>query len=79
MNMLVLQSGSSAIVLRAEDLVAQHPHFRGRTGQFDFECADGVLIVRGRVPTYYLKQLLQSTLQQLDDVCRLDCRVDVSP
>ena len=72
-----LQTTTSAVVQTARDLLARHPHFRGRSEQFEFECADGVLIVRGRVPTYYLKQLLQHTLQQMSGVQRIDCRVDV--
>lgn len=43
------------------------------------ECAfdRGVLRLRGRVPTYYLKQLLQSRLADIDGVDWIDNEVDV--
>lgn len=66
-----------AVISSAHDLIAQHPHFRGRAEMFEFECRENVLVVRGCVPTFYLKQLLQNTLKQLDGVERVDNRVDV--
>ena len=58
-------------------LLARHPHFQGRSSLFEFECDENVLIVRGAVPTFYLKQLLQSALTRIDGVDRIDNRVDV--
>ena len=58
-----LQLNASSIAQRAQELVAQHPHFRGRVQLFEFEFADGVLVIHGRVSTFYLKQLLQHTVQ----------------
>jgi hypothetical protein len=63
---------------RARDLVAQHPHFYGRAEVFEFECSGDVLVVSGRVPTFYLKQLLQDALKKLEGVRRVDNRVDVA-
>lgn len=68
---------SSIVASRARDLIAQHAHFRGRAGAFEFECAGDVLVIRGCVPTFYLKQLLQDALKQLPGVLRIDNRVDV--
>jgi hypothetical protein len=48
-------------------------YFRRVTLQFQ----DGVLTLRGRVPTFYLKQLLQSWLKDLDGVREIDNQVDV--
>jgi hypothetical protein len=42
-----------------------------------FQFQDGVLMLRGRVPTFYLKQMLQSWLKDLDGVREIDNRVDV--
>ena len=42
-----------------------------------FEFAGGVLILRGRVPTFYLKQILQTWLRKLDGVQHIDNQVDV--
>jgi hypothetical protein len=61
---------------RARELLNRHPHFCGRADRFKFENVDGILVVKGTVPTYYLKQLLQSALRKLDGL-RIDVRVDV--
>jgi hypothetical protein len=58
-------------------LLDQHPCFASRTRLFEFECTENVLIVRGRVPTYYVKQLLQTALMGLQGVERIDNQVDV--
>ncbi len=44
---------------------------------FDFECNNGVLVVRGCVPTFYLKQVLQTLLKGLEGVRRIDNQVQV--
>ncbi len=38
---------------------------------------NGVLTLRGRVPSFYLKQMAQSVLANLEGVDRIDNRVDV--
>ncbi len=38
---------------------------------------NGVLTIRGSLPSFYLKQVLISHLQRLDDVQRVDDQVDV--
>jgi BON domain-containing protein len=48
-------------------------YFKSITFQFE----DGRLIVRGRVPTFYLKQMLQVLLKNLDGVKQIDNQVDV--
>ena len=40
--------------------------------------ADGILTLRGRVPTFYLKQILQTLLARVDGVRSIDNQVDVS-
>lgn len=61
----------------ARELLARHDHFRGRANTFDMCECDGVLLVRGQVPSFYLKQLLQSALEGVAGVWRLENRVDV--
>ena len=61
----------------AFDLVDTHPHFHRGASRFDFQCSDDVLIVRGYVPTFYLKQLLNSILRELGDFCTVDNQVQV--
>ncbi len=45
----------------------------------DITChlAHGVLTLRGRVPTFYLKQLVLAVVKKLDGVVRIDDRMDV--
>ena len=66
-------SQASRIRRRLED----HPHFRGRTHLLHIEATDGSVVVSGRVPTYYLKQLLQEAIRAIPDVAHIDNRVDV--
>jgi hypothetical protein len=42
------------------------------------ECHDGRLVISGRVPTYYLKQLAQSIVRQVAHLRRIDNQVDVA-
>jgi hypothetical protein len=62
---------------RAYKLLSDHPYFYGHAVDFQFETVCNVLIVRGRLPTFYLKQVLQTLLKKLDGVDRVDNRVDV--
>lgn len=61
----------------AHKLIAQHSHFFGRANQFRFVQCDDVLTIQGRVPSFYLKQVLQSLLQNVGGVRRIDNQVDV--
>jgi hypothetical protein len=54
-----------------------HCHFRGRVDGFQFEHRGGVLTVRGRVPSFYLRQLLERVLKRVEGVHRINNRVDV--
>jgi hypothetical protein len=62
---------------QARALVAQHHCFRGRALGFEFVQSDDVLTVRGSVPSFYLKQMLQTMLMELRGVGRVDNQVDV--
>ena len=42
-----------------------------------FHYADGILAMRGRLPSFYMKQVLQTLLQDLDGVERIDNQTDV--
>ena len=65
-------------VQSARDLLARNHHFQGRIEKFEFALRGEVLIVRGSVPTFYLKQLLQSLLRNIDGVGRIDNQVEVT-
>jgi hypothetical protein len=68
---------STHVATRARNMISRHAHFRGRADKFEFEYSKNVLVIRGRVPTFYLKQLLQDALKQVEGVGRIDNRVEV--
>jgi len=43
--------------------------------QCDFE--KGVLVLQGRVPSYYLKQMAQTLVTQLGEISHIDNRLEV--
>ncbi|MGD9636225.1 MAG: hypothetical protein AB7G28_13250 [Pirellulales bacterium] len=61
----------------ARAILAEHDHFAARTHRFEFERADEVLLVRGQVPSFYLKQLLQAALQEVAGIERIENQVAV--
>ncbi len=69
----------SGVELRAWAAINDHSHFRGRAKGFDLAYRDQVLTVRGRVPTYYLKQVLQTIVRDIEGVQAVDNRVEVIP
>jgi hypothetical protein len=66
-----------SIEQQAYHLVESHQYFRRRAGRFEFQCDEDVLIVRGSVPSFYLKQVLQSVLRDVEGVRGIDNRVIV--
>lgn len=56
-----------------------HPDFRWRLANWDIhlETNGDNLILNGRLPSWYLKQLLQETLRRLDGVGSVENRVVV--
>lgn len=65
-------------VLRsARAALESHVHFRGRAELFTLTAYEDILIVRGAVPTYYIKQMLQAVLGQVEGVARVDNQVVV--
>lgn len=52
-------------------------HFHGRVDGFHFEYHEEVLTVRGQVPSFYLRELLERVLMRVNGVRRIDNQVDV--
>lgn len=67
----------TGVARSARAIIEQHHYFRGRSAGFDFQECDSVLTVRGSVPSFYLKQLLQTTLRGVEGVSRVDNQVEV--
>ena len=70
-------TGDDAVVNAALQRLDDSSHFRHRTQLVRLENRDGCLIIEGRLPSYYLKQVLQTLLCDVDGVVRIDNRVDV--
>lgn len=60
----------------AQDLLARSNYLALRRLRCEFH--DGSLILSGRVPTYYLKQVAQTIVRQLPAVRQVENRVDVA-
>ena len=74
----------TAIYLRAEDVVDsancrldRHFMFQGHLKALTLGYEKGVLSVTGQLPSFYLKQVLQTALRDLPGVSRVDNRVEV--
>jgi hypothetical protein len=62
---------------RVRKRLATHYHFRHCYGRYRLEFQRGRLIIHGRVPTYYHKQMLQEALRNTEGIERIDNRVEV--
>ena len=53
------------------------PVFRGRSDQIRVDNQDGELTLRGRLPSYYLKSVLQTKLRDIAGINKIDNQVQV--
>ncbi len=70
-----MQPPGSAVKQIAQDRLRQSPHAALR--EVSCECEQGVLVLRGRVPTFYCKQLAQETIGQLEGVVQIVNEIQV--
>ncbi|HEV8060179.1 MAG TPA: BON domain-containing protein [Gemmataceae bacterium] len=63
------------IALRAESRLRYQPHRALKN--IRCECADGVLTLRDRLPTHYLKQIAQAVVAGTEGIERIDNRIEV--
>lgn len=68
---------SEEVVVKAYQCLDHHPHFRGRLLNIQIRHEESVLMLEGQLPSYYLKQILQSVLRQLDGVSEIQNDVEV--
>ena len=66
------------IAHRATFHLAQHVHFRGYLGCLEIDCREEKLIINGKLPSFYLKQVLQTILRDVPGVRQIDNRVNVA-
>jgi hypothetical protein len=68
---------NTAVLSLIQERLEIHPHFRGRTFLVQIELVEGTIVLTGRLPSYYLKQLLQEAIRMVPGVVDIDNRVHV--
>lgn len=66
-----------SVELLARRMLAEKCTFAFCFNQVTFSYSQGVLTLDGRLPSFYLKQVLQTVLRDLDGVTRIDNQVNV--
>jgi hypothetical protein len=61
----------------ARQRLEHHPHFRGRMRGLSIEQRGKTLCLSGRLPTFYLKQLVQETIRHIPGVQRIHNEIAV--
>lgn len=69
-------ASDAAVQVQAQEMLERSNYLALR--RLRCECHDGQLVISGRVPTYYLKQVAQSIVRQVPHVRRIDNQVDVA-
>jgi osmotically-inducible protein OsmY len=59
----------------SEGCLRRHPY--GALKSVSCDCRDGVLVLRGCLPSYYLKQVAQEVVARLEGVRRIDNQIQV--
>ncbi len=72
-----MDSQVNSVVSSIRERLDKHPHFRGRGHLIQIKSNGDSVVVSGRVPTYYLKQLLQEVMKLVPDIGKIDNRLDV--
>ena len=67
----------NSVVSSIRERLERHPHFHGRAHLIQIRSNGNSLVLSGRVPTYYLKQLLQEAVKLVPEIVHIDNRVDV--
>jgi hypothetical protein len=66
------------IVRRAAYHLSQHTLFRCYLDSLEIDCRGAMLVVHGKLPSFYLKQVLQTTLRDVSGVRQIDNQVNVT-
>lgn len=67
----------SDLAILARQYLEQHPHFRGRLGDVCVEQEGKNLYLSGRLPSFYLKQLVQEAVRRVPGVQHIINQIDV--
>ena len=61
----------------ARDYLENHPHFRGRIDDVSIEHEGRTVLLTGRLPSFYLKQLVQEAVRHVPGVQHVHKLIDV--
>ena len=70
-------AGSGEVLKSVKGTLSRSCHFTRHWREIRCTFQDGVLTLHGSVPSFYLKQVLQSILKDMPGVARIDNRVEV--
>jgi hypothetical protein len=59
------------------DYLEHHPHFKGRLSDVSIDQEGRTLVLSGRLPSFYLKQLLQEAVRHVPGVGHVRNQIDV--
>lgn len=65
------------VLQQVQKALARSCHFTRHWREIECDYENGVLTLRGSVPSFYLKQVLQSILKNVPGVQRIDNQVNV--
>jgi osmotically-inducible protein OsmY len=68
---------SNDLSAHARHVLERHPHFRGRIHDLAVKHEGRNLYLTGRLPSFYLKQLIQEAVRHLPDVDFVYNEIDV--
>lgn len=68
---------TSDVLERVHDRLSQSCHFSRHWREILCDFEDGVLTLKGRLPSFYLKQVLQSIVRDVPGIERVRNQVDV--
>jgi len=61
----------------ARNYLEHHPHFRGRVSDVKIEHEGKIVFLSGRLPTFYLKQLVQEAVRHVPGVQQVRNLIEV--
>jgi osmotically-inducible protein OsmY len=68
-------ASSSELILRVDRAIKQNPHLNGN--RVYFQEAAGVVVLHGKVATFFQKQMAQETLKRLEGVEKIINQLEV--
>lgn len=66
-----------SVETEARNTVAGNSLFRGRMSNLEFVFDSGSLVITGKLPSFYLKQVLQTIVTHINGIEKIDNRVEV--